>query len=254
MILCFFIPFLGTVLGAATVFFVKGKLNQKFEQTLIGFAGGMMIAASVWSLLLPAIDQSANLGKMAWLPAAIGFAVGILFLFLVEIVSAKLMNKSKNEEPFRRKNSSMLLLAIAIHNIPEGMAVGVALAGAYYAVPSITLAAALTLAIGISIQNFPDGAMVSLPLYVDGVKKGKAFWLGVASGVLELISGIVAFFLTELFASILPYMLAFAAGATMFVVIKDLIPNSQNGEHSDLATIAFSLGFIIMMILDIALA
>lgn len=249
----FFVPFLGTVLGAAMVFFMREKLSAKFEQTLIGFAGGVMLAASIWSLILPALDQTTLPQHIMWVPTTIGILLGVGFLLLVDVLSAKL-NKSDKTGETKPKTSSKMLLAITIHNIPEGLAVGVALAGAFYNNNSISFAGALTLAIGIAIQNFPDGAIVSMPLCMDGASKKRAFWLGVMSGAMELLSAVVAFFLTELLAFILPYVLAFAAGATIYVVVKDLIPSSQVGENVNLATIAFILGFIIMFVLDVALA
>lgn len=253
IILGFFVPFLGTVIGASTVFFMKDELSNKFEQLLLGFAGGVMLSASIWSLLSPAIEQSKNITQFAYLGVIAGFLIGIIFLIVIEIVSSAI-NKGANESTRQKhKKTGHMMLAITIHNIPEGMAVGVALAGVLNGLHSLTMAGAFSLAMGIAIQNFPDGAIVSMPLYADGYTKRKAFIMGVLSGVLELVSAILAFFLTKIFASILPYILAFASGATMFVVVKDLIPSSQNGEHTNLATFAFTLGFILMVLLDIAL-
>lgn len=249
LFLGFFLPFLGTVLGAAVVFVIGKNLNQKFEQVLLGFASGMMLAASVWSLFLPALNQTATMQSASWLPAVLGFVIGIIFLLIVDVVSSHLQ-KPNTHSIFNSEKIGRMMLAITIHNIPEGMAVGVAIAGAYYGHEMISIAGALTLAVGIAVQNFPDGAMVSLPLYLDGHCKAKSFWLGVLSGVLELVSAICAFFLTELLSKVLPYILAFASGATIFVVIKDLVPASQAGEHKDLASIAFAVGFLLMIILD----
>lgn len=258
IILGFFVPFLGTVLGACLVFFMKTNMSEKFNQTLIGLAAGMMLSAAIWSLMLPAIETSNQNSSFFWLPCTIGFCCGILFLIVVEIVSNKFENlpnikHQKKVNIFNNKKTGRMMLAITIHNIPEGMAVGVALAGAFYGNEVISLTSALTLAVGIGIQNFPDGAMVSLPLYADGYSKSKAFWLGVLSAVLELFSAFVAFFLTEIFNTILPFVLAFAGGATIFVVVKDLVPSSQSGKYNLLATLAFAVGFLIMMILDVAI-
>ncbi len=249
LFLGFFLPLLGTVLGSAVVFVIGKNLNQKFEQVLLGFASGMMMAASVWSLLLPALNQTTTMQAVSWLPAIIGFIVGIIFLLIVDVVSSHLQKPNK-KSVFNGEKIGRMMFAITIHNIPEGMAVGVAIAGAYYGHAMISLASALTLAIGIAVQNIPDGAMVSLPIYIDGHSKAKSFWLGVLSGVLELVSALVAFFLTEMLAKVLPYILAFASGATLFVVVKDLVPASQSGEHKNLATVSFVIGFLLMIILD----
>lgn len=247
LMLGFLLPFFGTVLGSAVVFFVKDKLNPKFEQVLLGLAGGMMMSASIWSLIIPALEQEQNLKNMPWLPATIGFVLGVVFLLIVELWSNKYDNKLKG------KKTGNMLLAITIHNIPEGMAVGVALAGAYYGNEILTLASAVSLAVGIAIQNFPDGAIVSLPLFADGRSKSKSFWIGVMSGVLELACAVIAFFLTELLTPILPYILSFAGGATIFVVVKDLIPSSQSGQYTNWATISFAVGFLLMMLLDVCI-
>lgn len=258
IVLGFFVPFVGTVLGAGLVFFLKSNMNEKFDQSLIGLAAGMMMSASIWSLILPAMQMTNQSLSLFWLPCTIGFCCGVLFLIVVEIVSIKFENSQKVKckkkvSVFNNKKTGRMMLAITIHNIPEGLAVGVALAGAFYGDAVISLTSALTLAVGIGIQNFPDGAMVSLPLYADGYSKSKSFWLGVLSAVLELVSAIVAFFLTEIFNTILPFVLAFAGGTTIFVVVKDLVPSSQSGKYNLLATLAFVLGFLIMMILDMAI-
>ena len=249
LFLGFFLPLLGTVIGAAVVFVVGKNLNQKFEQLLLGFASGMMMAASVWSLLLPALNQTSILQKTRWLPAVIGFAIGVIFLLFVDVVSIKVQSPNK-KSVFNGKKIGRMMLAITIHNIPEGMAVGVAIAGAYYGHAMVSVASALSLAIGIAVQNIPDGAMVSLPLYIDGNSKVKSFWLGVFSAILELVSALLAFFLTELLSKVLPYILAFASGATIFVIVKDLIPASQAEKHKNLATVAFVVGFLLMIVLD----
>lgn len=252
LILGFFLTFLGTVIGSAFVYFLKGNLNEKVEQILIGLAGGMMMSASIWSLLVPALEQKESFPNCAWLPAIIGFALGIIFLLVVEVLTSKLENTNRQHK-FKGQKTGNMLLAVIIHNIPEGMAVGVALAGAYYGNALLSMEGALTLAIGIAIQNVPDGAIVSLPLYTDGHSKNISFLLGVLSGLLELVCAVIAFFLTEVLTVVLPYILSFAGGATIFVIVKDLIPSSQTGKHTNLATIAFAVGFIIMMILDVAI-
>ena len=249
LFLGFFLPFLGTVIGSAVVFVICKNLNQKFEQLLLGFAAGMMMAAAVWSLLLPALEQNTTMQAVSWLPAIIGFVVGVIFLLIVDVVSARIQKPNKNSV-FNGKKIGRMMLAITIHNIPEGMSVGVAIAGAYYGHTMISLAGALTIAIGIAVQNIPDGAMVSLPVFIDGHSKAKSFWLGVFSAVLELVSALIAFFLTEMLSRVLPYILAFASGATIFVVVKDLVPDSQSGEHTNMATVAFVVGFLLMIILD----
>ena len=249
------IPFIGTTLGASMVFLMKNKLNNKVEKVLLGFASGVMIAASVWSLLIPAIDMSKEQNIIEWLPATIGFILGILFLLLLDNIIPHLHFKSKEPEGIKTSlgKSAMMVLAVTLHNLPEGMAVGVALAGALSQNSSITMAGAIALSIGIAIQNFPEGAIISMPLKEEGNSKTKSFVYGTLSGVVEPIGGLLTILLTSLVVPILPYLLSFAAGAMIYVVVEELIPESQVGKHSNLGTIGFSIGFLIMMILDVAL-
>lgn len=250
------IPFIGTSLGAFTVFFMKDKINPKTEKILLGFAAGVMIAASVWSLLIPSIDLARQRGKISWLPALIGFALGIVFLLLIDSIVPHLHLKSTKPEGFDRglfSKTAMMLFAVTIHNIPEGMAVGVTCAGAIGENPRITLTSALALSVGIAIQNFPEGAIISMPLKAEGMGKGKAFFYGVLSGAVEPVGAIITLLLTSHILPLLPYFLSFAAGAMMYVVIEELIPECQSGEHSNLGTIGAALGFALMMVLDVAL-
>lgn len=250
------IPFIGTSLGAFTVFFMKDKINPKTEKILLGFAAGVMIAASVWSLLIPSIDLARQRGKISWLPALIGFALGIVFLLLIDSIVPHLHLKSTKPEGFDKglfSKTAMMLFAVTIHNIPEGMAVGVTCAGAIGENPRITLASALALSVGIAIQNFPEGAIISMPLKAEGMGKGKAFFYGVLSGAVEPVGAIITLLLTSHILPLLPYFLSFAAGAMMYVVIEELIPECQSGEHSNLGTIGAAVGFALMMVLDVAL-
>ena len=249
------VPFLGTSLGAACVFFMKNGLNRLVQKALLGFASGVMVAASVWSLLIPSIDMSEGMGKFAFLPAAIGFIFGILFLLLMDKIIPHLhMNEDKPEGlPSHLKKTTMLVLAVTLHNIPEGMAVGVVFAGFLMGSGNITLTGALALAIGIAIQNFPEGAIISLPLRSEGTGKGKAFLYGVLSGIVEPIAAIITIAAASIVIPILPYLLSFAAGAMIYVVIEELLPEASTGSHSNIATIWFSVGFLLMMILDVAL-
>lgn len=249
------IPFLGTVLGSSMVFFMKNKMNNKLEKLLIGFAAGVMISASIWSLMDPSIQMSEEQGKIAWIPAAIGFSLGILFLLLLDSVIPHLHLKNDKPEGIKAKikRETMLVFAVTLHNIPEGMAVGVVLAGSFIGNTTMSIAGAFALAIGIAIQNFPEGAIISMPLRSEGVKKGKAFLYGALSGIVEPISAILTIILINSIVPILPYLLAFAAGAMMYVVVEELIPESQTGEHSNIGTIGVAVGFVIMMILDVAL-
>ena len=249
------IPFLGTTLGSGIVFFMKNKMNDKVEKILLGFASGVMVAASIWSLLIPSIDMAEEQKIIAWVPATIGFILGIIFLLILDNIIPHLHLKSKEPEGLKAKlkKTTMMVLAVTLHNIPEGMAVGVALAGALSRNSSITMAGAIALSIGIAIQNFPEGAIISMPLKEEGNSKGKSFLYGTLSGIVEPIGGFITILLTSLVVPILPYLLSFAAGAMMYVVVEELIPESQVGKHSNLGTIGFSIGFIIMMILDVAL-
>lgn len=249
------LPFLGTVIGASLVFFLKDTLNNKIQKILLGFASGVMIAASIWSLIIPSIDMSEDL-TLPWIPAAVGFLGGIGFLLLLDTLIPHI--HLNNEEPEGLKSnlskSSMLLFAVTLHNIPEGMAVGVVLAGAYYGNELLTISGALALAFGIALQNLPEGAIISMPLKAQGNSKKKSFFLGVASGIVEPIAALITLLLAKYITPILPYLLSFAAGAMIYVVVEELIPEAQEGKHSNLATISLAIGFTLMMILDIAFA
>lgn len=249
------IPFLGTTLGAGMVFFLKNNIKQSVEKLLLGFASGVMIAASVWSLLIPAIEMSEEQGKIGWLAPAVGFLLGMVFLLVLDSVVPHMhLDKEKPEGvKSKLKKTTMLVLAVTLHNIPEGMAVGVTFAGAILGNSGITMTGAFALAIGIAIQNFPEGAIISMPLKSEGVSKRKAFLYGAISGIVEPIAAIITILLTELVVPILPYLLSFAAGAMIYVVVEELIPESQMGEHSNVGTVGVALGFVIMMILDVAL-
>ena len=249
------IPFAGTTLGAACVLFMRRGLNQKVQRALTGFAAGVMVAASVWSLLIPAMDQAADMGKWSFVPAAVGLWLGILFLLALDhLIPHMHMNSEKAEGPnVKLKKSTMLVLAVALHNIPEGMAVGVVYAGLMMGNSDITIAGALALSIGIAIQNFPEGAIISMPLRAEGVSKPRAFLYGMLSGIVEPIAAFFTIQLAALVTPILPYMLSFAAGAMIYVVVEELIPEASEGEHSNIGTVLFAVGFSIMMILDVAL-
>ena len=249
------IPFLGTALGASMVFLMKNKMNKSLEKMLLGFASGVMIAASIWSLLIPAIEMSEEQEKIAWVPASIGFLLGILFLLVLDSLIPHLHLESDKPEGIKTKlkKTTMLVFAVTLHNIPEGMAVGVTFAGALIGNSKITMAGAFTLALGIAIQKFPEGAIISMPLKGEGVSKIKAFIYGVLSGIVEPIGAVITILLTNSIIEVLPYLLSFAAGAMIYVVVEELIPESQAGEHSNIGTIGVSIGFVIMMILDVAL-
>lgn len=248
------IPFLGTMLGSSLVFFMKDKINIKLQKLLLGFAAGVMIAASVWSLIIPSIDMSEKQGIISWLPAAIGFILGIVFLLLLDSIIPHLHLNSKKPEGIKSKlkNEIMLVLAVTLHNIPEGMAEGIILAGMLVPDSGITVASSFVLAIGLSIQNLPEGAIISMPLRNEGLSKVKAFIYGTLSGIVEPIGAILTILLTTSIVPILPYLLAFAAGAMVYVVVEELIPEAQEGNHSNIGTIGFAIGFVIMMVLDIA--
>lgn len=250
------IPFFGTAAGAACVFFLKNQLKPLVQKALLGFASGVMVAASVWSLLIPAMDQSERMEKFAFVPAAAGFLLGIGFLLLMDRITPHLHLGCKESEGPRckLKKSTMLVLAVTLHNIPEGMAVGVVFAGMLAENAQITIAGAMALSLGIAIQNFPEGAIISLPLKSEeGVGKGKAFLYGMLSGVVEPIAAGITLILFRFIQPALPYLLAFAAGAMIYVVVEELIPESSEGEHSNIGTIGFAVGFVLMMILDVAL-
>lgn len=249
------IPFLGTTLGSAMVFSMKNKMNTKVQKLLLGFASGVMIAASIWSLITPSIEMAEEQGIVSWIPAAIGFLFGIIFLLVLDSIIPHLHLNSKKPEGIKAKlkNTTMMVLAVTLHNIPEGMAVGVVFAGVLAQNTTITLAGAFALSIGIAIQNFPEGAIISMPLKNEGMSKPKAFLYGTLSGIVEPIGAIITIFLTGIVTPILPYLLSFAAGAMIYVVVEELIPESQAGEHSNIGTIGVAIGFVIMMILDVAL-
>ena len=249
------IPFLGTSLGAACVFFMHRDLSLNVKRALTGFAAGVMIAASIWSLIIPAIEESSYLGFWSFLPAAIGFWIGILFLLALDNIIPHMHLGSKETEGIKSKfqKNTMLVLAVTLHNIPEGMAVGVVLAGMLKENVGITVLGAMALAIGIAIQNFPEGAIISMPLRSEGMGKTKSFVYGVLSGIVEPIGAILTILAADIIVPALPYFLSFAAGAMIYVVVEELIPEMSIGKHSNIGTIAFAVGFSIMMILDIAL-
>lgn len=249
------LPFIGTSLGAAMVFFLKNELNPKLQKLLLGFAAGVMIAASVWSLLMPAIEMHEAAGGKGWIPAVAGFLGGIFFLLLLDSLIPHLHLNSDCPEgkPCGVGKSLMLIFAVTLHNIPEGMAVGVVLAGMLAGSEVISASGALVLALGIAIQNFPEGAVISMPLVGNGLSRRKAFGYGMISAVVEPIGAILTILLTSLLTPVLPYILAFAAGAMIYVVVEELIPESQEGAHSNIGTIGAALGFALMMVLDIAL-
>lgn len=249
------IPFLGTSLGAACVFFMKKSLGDLVQRALAGFAAGVMVAASVWSLLIPAIEQSEAMGAFAFLPAFIGFWIGVLFLLALDHLIPHLHVGSDEAEGPKSKlgRTTMMVLAVTLHNIPEGMAVGVMYAGLLSGNMQITAASALALSIGIAIQNFPEGAIISMPLRAEGESKGKAFLGGVLSGIVEPIGAILTIIAAQFIVPALPYLLSFAAGAMVYVVVEELIPEMSQGRHSNIGTIFFAVGFSIMMMLDVAL-
>ena len=249
------IPFLGTTLGAACVFFMKRSLGNLVQRALAGFAAGVMVAASIWSLLIPAIEQSEDMGKLSFLPAFIGFWSGVLFLLLLDRLIPHLHVGSEQAEGPKSKlgRTTMMVLAVTLHNIPEGMAVGVVYAGFLSGNTQITAASALALSLGIAIQNFPEGAIISMPLRAEGEKKSKAFLGAVLSGVVEPIGAVLTIVAAQFIIPALPYLLSFAAGAMLYVVVEELIPEMSQGRHSNLGTVFFAVGFSVMMVLDVAL-
>ena len=249
------LPFLGTTIGAGFVFFMKGAMHIRLQRILTGFASGVMVAASVWSLLIPAMDQSAHLGKLAFLPAFIGIWMGFLFLLALDhfIPHLHLNSDCPEGTPCSLGKSTMMVIAVALHNLPEGMAVGVVVAGWLTGNESISAAGALALSLGIALQNLPEGAIISMPLKSQGMGKGRAFGYGVMSGIIEPIGAIITIMLAELIVPLLPYMLSFAAGAMLYVVVEELIPEMSEGEHSNIGVIFFAVGFSLMMMLDVAL-
>lgn len=257
VLIAIWVPFLGTMLGSACVFFMKGALNDKVQKALSGFAAGVMIAASVWSLLIPAINmaEANGMGKKSFVPAAVGLLLGVIFLLLLDklIPHLHLADEQAEGPKVNLKKSTMLILAVTLHNIPEGMAVGVTFAGMLSGEANITFMGAMALTIGIAIQNFPEGAIISMPVCAAGEGKKKAFLYGSLSGVVEPIGAIITILLSTYLIGAMPYLLAFAAGAMIYVVVEELIPESAVGEHSNIGTIGFAIGFVIMMILDVAL-
>ena len=248
------IPFIGTSLGAAMVFFLKKQISDNVQKVLTGFAAGVMVAASFWSLLQPALESSEGMGKLSFVPAAVGFLIGIGFLLLLDEITPHMHMDNQTEGPESKlKRTTKLILAVTLHNIPEGMAVGVVYAGWLAGDTGVSRTAALALALGIAIQNFPEGAIVSMPLRTEGMPKGKTFWYGVLSGAVEPVGSVITILAASAVVPVLPYFLAFAAGAMMYVVVEELIPEMSEGKHSNAGTIAFSLGFVLMMILDVAL-
>ena len=249
------LPFAGTSLGAACVFFLRKGLGDRVQRGLTGFASGVMVAASIWSLLIPAMEQSAGAGTWDFLPAVIGFWAGVLFLLGLDHLIPHLHQRSQQAEGPRTRlgRSTMMVLAVTLHNIPEGMAVGVVYAGFLAGEGQITMTAALALSLGIAIQNFPEGAIISIPLRSEGMGKSRAFAGGVLSGAVEPLGALMTILAAGLVVPALPYLLSFAAGAMLYVVVEELIPEMSQGEHSNVGTLAFALGFTLMMALDVAL-
>lgn len=249
------IPFLGTALGAACVLFMKQELRDGVRKALTGFAAGVMVAASIWSLIIPSIEQADAMGKFSFVPAAVGFWLGILFLLLLDTVTPHMhMDSDMPEGPRSNlKKTTKLVLAVTLHNIPEGMAVGVVYAGVLSGSTEMTMLGALALSVGIAIQNFPEGAIISMPLHSQGMGRGKACVYGILSGAVEPIAAVVTILLSGLLIPVLPYFLSFAAGAMIYVVVEELIPEMSEGKHSNIGTLMFAAGFSIMMILDVAL-
>lgn len=248
------IPFAGTVLGSGCVLFMKKDINEKLQSALTGFAAGIMIAASIWSLIIPAMEQSEHMGRLAFIPAVVGFCIGMIFLQFLDIVIPHMHFNNTVEGPKTNlQKTTMMVLAVALHNIPEGMAVGVVYAGWVSGQTTITAAGALALAIGIAIQNFPEGAIISMPLHGVGETKGRSFLYGILSGIVEPIAGFVTILLAGIVIPVLPYLLGFAAGAMIYVCIEDLIPEMSGGKHSNIATVLFMIGFALMLVLDVAL-
>ena len=250
-----FIPFLGTSLGAACVLFMRNKMNELLQRALTGFAAGVMVAASVWSLLIPAMDYASSMGRLSFIPAVAGFLIGILFLLLLDHAVPHLhMNSTQAEGPkSEMKKTTMLVMAVALHNLPEGMAVGVVYAGYLAGNTTVTIAGALALSLGIAIQNFPEGAIISMPLKAEGMSRVRSFLYGVLSGVVEPVGALLTIAAASFVIPALPYFLSFAAGAMIYVVVEELIPEMSQGRHSNIGTLMFAGGFSVMMILDVAL-
>lgn len=249
------VPLLGTMLGSALVFFMKGEMSVRLQKSLLGFASGVMVAASVWSLLIPAMDMESESGKWAVMPAAVGFLLGMGFLLLIDCLTPHLHIGTDKPEGLHSQLSrtAMLALAVTIHNLPEGMAVGVVFAGADNATSNISLTSALAVSVGIAIQNIPEGAIISMPMRAEGNSRLRSFLIGSLSGAVEPIGAVAVLLLASLLVPVLPYMLAFAAGAMFYVVIEELIPEASSGQHSNLSTIGFAFGFVLMMVLDVVM-
>lgn len=249
------IPLLGTMLGSAFVFLMKGEMSLRLQKTLLGFASGVMVAASVWSLLIPAMDMEAEKGALSVLPAAVGFLLGIGFLFLIDELTPHLHIGTDKPEGMtsRLSKTAMLALAVTIHNLPEGMAVGVVFAGAENGMANISVTSAVAVSVGIAIQNIPEGAIISMPMRAAGNSRWKSFLIGSLSGAVEPVGAVAVLLLASLLMPVLPYMLAFAAGAMFYVVVEELIPEASNGQHSNLSTIGFAIGFVLMMVLDVVM-
>lgn len=249
------IPLLGTMLGSAFVFLMKGEMSFRLQKSLLGFASGVMVAASVWSLLIPAMEMEANKGALSVLPAAVGFLLGIGFLFLIDELTPHLHIGTDKPEGMtsRLSKTAMLALAVTIHNLPEGMAVGVVFAGAENGMANISVTSAVAVSLGIAIQNIPEGAIISMPMRAAGNSRWKSFLIGSLSGAVEPVGAVAVLLLASLLMPVLPYMLAFAAGAMFYVVVEELIPEASNGQHSNLSTIGFAVGFVLMMVLDVVM-
>ena len=255
-LLAIFMPFIGTTIGAGCVYFMKGKMNRTVQRILTGFAAGVMVAASIWSLIIPAMEQSEHMGKLAFLPAFIGVWGGFVFLLALDKLIPHLHMGSECPEGLpcnKLGKSAMMVMAVALHNLPEGMAVGVVVAGWLTGSETISAAAALTLSLGIALQNLPEGAIISMPLKSNGMSKGKSFTYGVLSGIVEPIGAIMTILMARFVVPLLPYLLSFSAGAMLYVVVEELIPEMSEGEHSNIGTIFFAVGFTLMMMLDVAL-
>jgi len=250
-----FLPFLGTVLGSGCVFFLKGQMNRNLQRSLTGFAAGVMVAASIWSLIIPAMEQSEHMGKLAFFPAFVGVWAGFLFLLLLDqfIPHLHLNTDCPEGAPCNLGKSTMMVLAVALHNLPEGMAVGVVVASWLTGSETISVAGAMALSLGIALQNLPEGAIISMPLKSNGMGRRRAFAYGALSGAVEPLGAIITILLASFVVPILPYLLAFSAGAMLYVVVEELIPEMSEGEHSNIGTIFFAIGFTLMMVLDVAL-
>ena len=249
-----FIPLLGTSLGAACVFFLKDDISDRLNRALTGIAAGIMVSASFFSLILPSLEESAHLGRFAFVPTVIGFLVGILFLLVLDLLIPHIhLDKSEEGPDSRLKKTTKLMLAVTLHNLPEGMAMGIVYAGWLHGNNTISLSGALALALGIALQNFPEGAIVSMPLRAEGMRKSKTFLYGVLSGVVEPIGAVLTIFAAGVFLPILPYLLSFAAGAMFYVVVEELIPEMRDGDHSNVGTICFAVGFVLMLALEVGL-